>query len=154
MRYQVKWTDKKGDIRYGIIRNRDLLNKKEYKNIPAGYSIVDDAILPQALLVKDADLTDVPFSYPGEFDKYVEKDAARAEKVSKALKGKVAPGALFSIGVADGHACYMVTKVNKNTCDVEWRGYGGGDRYTDHYFGWGRKGVAKEDIQRYVRSWS
>lgn len=56
---------------------------------------------------------------------------------------------MFSIGVADGSAEYVVTAVNGNRCTVEWRGFWNADAYTDHHFGWGRKS-SLADVARYV----
>lgn len=148
MRYQVKWTDKDGTVRYGIYRSDIFFSKGDPRPKP-GRAWVYDAILPVCHDLPETALTDVPFDC-GEFDKYVETGYKKAREVSDAIKTGVQVGSLFSIGVADGNACYVVTKVSGRSCDVEWRGYGGGDRYTDHYFGWGRKRVALADVRRYV----
>jgi hypothetical protein len=59
------------------------------------------------------------------------------------------PGALFSIGVADGSANYVVTKVTKTKAHVDWVGIGADDYY-DHHFGGG--GVFPiNDVKRYCR---
>ena len=73
----------------------------------------------------------------------------KAQEIDAALPDGVHVGSLFSIGVADGAAWYVVTKVSKKTCEVEWRGFGGGDRYTDHHFRWGGK-FPVADVARYV----
>jgi len=152
MRYQVKWTDSKGQTHYGIIRERSGFNKDQYKNIPKGYSIVEDAILPVCRAVPDTSITDIPFGDFGtsEYDKFIKAEYEKAQALDEKLPIRtVAVGALFHIGVADGSAPYVVTKVNKKTCDVEWRGFCP-DRYYDHYFGAGRKGVPIEDVRRYL----
>lgn len=148
MRYQVKCTDAAGVIHYGIYLERDSFNKDEYKGVSKGTAIVSDAILPLQWTAPEGIIVDLPCDFGGEYDKHVEAEYKKAQAKSDRLKG-IAVGKLFSVGVADGCAVYIITKVNK-TCDVEWRGFGGGDRYTDHYFGWGRKGVDKADVQRYV----
>jgi len=148
-RYQVKWTDKGGNVRYGIYRSEYFFSKGE-KRPKAGRAWVDDAILPVCHDLSEKVLTDVVLEFNGEYDKYVEGQYEEALRVSDGLKGRVSVGSLFGIGVADGGAFYVVTRVGKKTCDVEWRGYGG-DRYTDHYFGWGRRGVPIADVRRYVR---
>jgi len=151
-RYQVKWTDKNGTVQYGIYRDRSFHSyDKSYKRIPKDSALVDDAILPVCHAIPETALTDVPFGMgDGELEKHVNADYAKAKKISDAIKSGVQVGSLFSIGVADGSAYYVVTKVSSRSCDVEWRGYGGGDRYTDHYFGWGRKKVPLADVRRYV----
>lgn len=149
MRYQVKCTDAKGVTHYGIYIPRDGFNMNEYKDVPKGTALASDAILPVLWSAPESTIVDVPLDFDNEYDKHVEAEYWKAQDVSDKLRG-FAKGKLFSVGVADGSATYIITKVNKNTCDVEWRGYGNGDRYTDHYFGWGRKGVAKADVARYV----
>lgn len=57
---------------------------------------------------------------------------------------------MFSIGVADGSAEYVVTRVSGNRCDVEWRGFWNGDRYRDHHYQFGRKNVSVNDVVVYV----
>lgn len=55
----------------------------------------------------------------------------------------------FSIGVADGSADYVVTRIARSTCDVEWFGANNPDRYLDHHYGWG--GTFRiYDVSRYV----
>ena len=46
------------------------------------------------------------------------------------------PGKLFSVGVGDGCAFYVVTRVTKKTATVEWRGYHM-DRWYDQVLGGG-----------------
>ena len=54
-----------------------------------------------------------------------------------ALESPTYVNQLFSLGVADGSAWYIIVKETKRTLTVEWRGYDGGDRYTDAILGWG-----------------
>lgn len=152
-RYRVKWTDNKGVTHYGIYIDRDAsFNKKYYQNIPDGYAVVDDAILPVARAVLETSLVDIPFGdYDNdEYDKHVGAEEQKAREISDALPAKtVAVGAMFDVGVADGSASYVVTKVNKKTCNVEWRGYCL-DRYYDHWWGAGRKSVPHAEVRRYL----
>ena len=53
-----------------------------------------------------------------------------------ALESPTCVNQLFSLGVADGFAWYIIVEETKHTLTVEWRGYGGGDRYTDAILGW------------------
>lgn len=74
---------------------------------------------------------------PGDdYERYVhteyEQALERSRQVGKGLK----PGKLFQIGVADGLAWYVVTKVNRKTVHVEWRSFQG-DRYFDHWLAYG-----------------
>jgi hypothetical protein len=47
----------------------------------------------------------------------------------------------------------MVTAIDRShgECTVEWRGFGGGDRWTDHHFQWGGT-FDMYDVKRYVIS--
>jgi hypothetical protein len=150
-RYHVKWKDSRG-THYGIYVDRSTFNKDIYKHIPMGYAVVDDAIRPVSHAVPETALKDIPFGTFGEseYDKYIQAEYDKAIALDATLPTRtVAVGALFHIGVADGSAPYVVTKVNKKTCDVEWRGYCA-DRWIDHYFGYGRKSVPIEDVKRYL----
>jgi len=157
-RYQVKWQSHTGgETLYGIYINPEW-DKKAYKGLSKGMALVSDAILPTVHCVPEEDLVDVPISlslYRDEYQKYIDEAFKEAQKVSDKVGGKVAPGALFGIGVADGTAYYVVTRVwdRGRVCDVAWRGYGGGDRYTDHYFRWGRVRVPVSEIKRYVQAY-
>lgn len=145
---KYKW-DK--ETRYGQF---DKFHDDAIKHFEAGKIIVSDDILPELRLVAIKDVTpyqgwDTPDAKAARA--WVEAAYAEAEKVHDALPddGKVHKGHLFSIGVADGSAWYIVTKANKVTCDVEWRGFGC-DRYYDHHFGGGGR-FQNADVLRYVR---
>ena len=151
--YQVKFPFN-GAIKYGIANIFEKPSKK-------GHVVVSDAVTPERYLVPENILIDIPhgnylpYSENGpdtdsEYDQYIFEEMQKAEKIAKGLKGKTYVGALFQIGVADGYAAYVVTRVKGSKCDVEWRSFGGGDRYTDHYFGWGRKGMKLADVVRYI----
>lgn len=147
MRYQVRWKDSEGNWKYGIYR--------EEQN---GEAQVDDAVLPIYHDVPVAQLEDVECvlgtynRQTGEFEggdlfiQHVQEEHRKAREVDEALGDEFAPGRLFSVGVADGKAFYVVTKVNKRSCDVEWRGFGL-DRYTDAVLGWGGR-FPREQIER------
>ena len=154
--YQVKF-QRGGKTHYGIVRNYDDTAKEAAKR---GELIVDDAVLPVAYRVKESDVTDIEMKFgrldlasgrfvdSDEYHTYVGDEYAKAEKLSKSLGKGVKVGKLFAIGVADGSASYVVTKVNKKTCKVEWRGFCL-DRWVDHWLGYG-KTVPLKDIERYV----
>jgi len=147
-RYRVKWTDTAG-THYGTCIERSIFNKDTYKNVPKGVAVVEDSIVPTLQLVREANLVDLPMDFGGEYDKHIEAEYQRAKAVSDKCRG-VSAGSMFSLSVADGKAFYVVTKVRKTTCDVEWRGFGGGDRYTDRWLGWARRSVPLSDIKPYV----
>lgn len=157
--YQVKFVHPKtGKLVYGIYQKWDEEAKAA---IARGNCIVADAITPECYEVPQSIIQDIPMRHGGkpemvegwacwgEYDKYLRQQYSEAQKISDALPDGVHVGALFNIGVADGYAWYVVTKVNKQTCRVEWRGFGA-DRYTDHHFGWGGTFPIR-DIARYVQ---
>ena len=151
----------KGDVlHYGVVRiifSEDVTTQADklvLKYAKQGMLLVDDAVKPVAHVVAEADVTDVPFNHrvgEDEYETFVEQAYYHAKRKADRLPEGIVVGKLFSIGVNDGQASYVITKVSAKTCDVEWRGFGGGDRYTDHYFGWGRKGVKHDDVEPYIR---
>jgi len=158
-RYKVKFRGGGGRMYYGVVRSYGA-EADEHK--ARGLAIVDDAVLPVAYSVAEADLVDVESEF-GRFDhkndRLVGGDEivrARADAFEVARKlaatapddGKLRVGDLFQIGVADGYAWYVVTKVNKKTCRVEWRHFGG-DGYQDHHFGLGGS-FPIQDVSRYT----
>jgi hypothetical protein len=145
-RYQVKFKSG-GGWTYGMVRQ---FGPEAERAKLQGMAVVDDAVLPRAYLVPDAELVDIPLQL-GHFNRASEKlvgcdelhehrqtafEAAR--RVSSALPddGTVAAGALFSVQVADGYAWYVVAKLFKKSCRVELRGFAA-DSYQDHHFGLG-----------------
>lgn len=154
LRYRVKfpWGNK---TKYGIVENYHPESKQAAKE---GCVIVADAVTPDVYKVHESDLTDIPHgkwdpSNPDEYDKYVQDAFDAAQKLNDRVceetpEGEVAKGMMFSIGVGDGAAYYVVTKVHKVNCQVEWRGFCM-DRWTDHHFGWGGK-FPVDDVARYV----
>lgn len=157
----MKWLLADGKTwHYGIARHMDEKDKRKYP----GQVIVDDPVYPKCYAVNEKDLVDIEPSYgtwnqkTGDFEggdeltQYVRKHYWAARDLEESLTGKgVVAHRLFGIGVADGTAWYTVTNVNrkKKTCTVEWRGYCP-DRWTDHWFGWGRKNVAFADVESYL----
>jgi hypothetical protein len=154
--YQVKFMNPQTkEIVYGIVDNYPDL--PGHKKPPKGVFYIDDALYPRCHIAPESALTEIPLDChkfgEDELSKFVHADFQKSLKHATTLpRNKVVAGKIFSIGVADGQAWYLIVKVNKKTCNVEWRGWGGGDRYTDHYFGWERKGVPLADVERYVRA--
>ena len=154
MRYQVKFTQDDGTVVYGIADN--------YSDIPVkqGFLLINDAVFPVFYevpenRVQDIDMGTPPFydwhtnewSGGSELDQFVFAEWDKQKEISDKIDG-VKIGKLFSVGVADGYAYYVVTKVNKKTCDISWRGFSL-DRYTDRHFGWGGR-FNIEEIERFV----
>jgi hypothetical protein len=144
-RYHVKFIGKGGKTIYGIV---DEFSPEAKKVATKGQVIVDDAITPERYIVAESQLIDLPMGDPGrldmktgrwtgggEFHQFVNDAAWEAEQLSKKVKS-VAPGAMFSVGVADGSATYVVVSVTGKKCKVEWRGFCA-DRWVDHHFGYG-----------------
>lgn len=139
---QVKFKVK-DETRYGIVEEYSKEAKEAKKN---GQSIVEDAITPRRYVLESKDLIEVPFSPPiwnkeheeflcGEYDEYVASEFKKALKISNELDN-IGIGSLIMVPVADGWASYVVTKVNKKTCKIEWRGFSM-DRWVDMMFGYG-----------------
>jgi len=84
-----------------------------------------------------------------DYDKYLCAEYKKQMKIQRKAGKGVKAGKLCSIGVADGCATYVITKVNKKTCKVEWRAFGGGDNYVDHRWGYG-KTVPMDEARMYV----
>jgi len=140
--YQVKF-QRDGKTIYGVADTCDIELARK------GQLLVADAILPKTYLVPESAVTDVPMEpFPDEMHKFVEAELEKAQAASDALTGLV-PGKLFALGVGDGHAWYVVTKVSKTRCAIEWRGFCI-DRYTDHILGWGGS-FQRSIIERLVR---
>jgi hypothetical protein len=144
-RYHVK-SEYKGKPVFGVV---DSYSDDAKRYAEQGILVVVDAVYPKSYAVPEASVVDIPYSLPkfkpGTFDidpqddyeRYIEKERKQHEERARAAPEGLHVHKLFSIGVADGQAWYVVTKVNKKTVKVEWRGFGGGDRYTDHWLGWG-----------------
>jgi len=141
--YQVKWTQN-GKVCYGIHEQYGV-----HKSKREGYATVSDAILGTLHELPIESLTEIQCSWdpPDEFQQFVESEYQKAVKLSDSLSG-LQPGKLFSVGVADGCAYYVVTKVNKRSVKVEWRGFQG-DRYTDQVLGYGGS-FPRDTIERIV----
>ena len=71
-----------------------------------------------------------------EFDRYINDEYKKAVKKSDKVGEGLVKNKLFSVPVADGRAWYVVTKVNKNNCNIEWRGFHC-DNYRDGTLQWG-----------------
>lgn len=132
----------------GIVRTfyKDLHNTKEEIAVHKRHNLtVDDCITPDAFEINPTQVKEASFD---EVFRFVEK---AYNKACKAAPKTFGIGSMFSLPVGDGKACYMVTAINKtrNKCTVEWRGYGGGDRYTDHHFGSGGT-FDLQDVKKYV----
>lgn len=128
-----------GETRYGRVEKYDDDFERYFDN---GHYLVTDNLLPKAWVVPISDCKEHSINYSDwqndPMNKWVEADYEEAKKLAAKNPGhQLCKNDMFSMGVADGSAHYLVTKVNKKTVDIEWRGWGGGDCYTDRILGWG-----------------
>jgi hypothetical protein len=156
--YQVKWLQN-GYMQYGIVSRWDPESIKYYA---AGRQvIINDALTPDQYVVSVDVLTPVTMSFrpPDEYTQHVEEHYRSAKAYANSLPDGLQVGKLFVVPKGDGYAHYVVTKVNKKTVDIEWRGYGL-DRWVDDRFGYGGREkretiemfVAREDARRRIFS--
>jgi len=157
--YQVKFPFK-GEIHYGIADMPYGLEDERGEYAQKGELIVSDAVLPNRYIVKESDLTDLPHTFHGEYDRntgvfrnageyrdYISLLLVLHEIIDNELKAELAVGRMFSTPVGDGSAHYVITKVNPKTCKVEWRGFCL-DRWVDRRFGYGGN-FRKQDLSRF-----
>ena len=107
--------------------------------------IVDDAITPDRYVLNVDALTDIQstFNPLDEYHQYLEDEYHKAKDFAESRPDGLHVGKLLSVPVGDGCAFYVVTKVNKKTVDIEWRGFSP-DRWIDFRFGMG--GREKRDV--------
>ena len=152
--YQIKYRPRnefgigEGAWRYGIVDQYSDDAKRLWKS---GELVVEDAVLPKRwrLIVQSFEIRPLRITIHGEYDKFVEREYKKAYAHSKRTRCLV--GKLFTIGVGDGCAFYVVTAVKKNKAQVEWRSFQG-DRWVDNrvygYGGWFPKATVREDVRR------
>lgn len=143
-RYMVKWASIgefsfKG-YEYGTI----AMNQNEYETEPGHVAVYHD-VMPNWVSIKESELIDV--DYKEMYSVSDELYAIAVKEAQRLPKGVLCKGKMFSVHVADGSATYIVTRANKKTCNVEWRGYGNPDGYTDQILGYGMKSVPRDRIE-------
>lgn len=145
--YQTKWFD--GRWRYGIVNRWDAESKHYYED--RRQVVVDDAITPARHVVNIDALVPITVTYnpPDEYTAFVEEQYRIAKERSDALPDGLHIGKMFRVPKCDGYAHYVVTKVNKKTVDIQWRGYSL-DRWVDDRFGYGGR-EKRETIEMFVR---
>jgi hypothetical protein len=132
----------------GVVRTfyKDFSHTKEEKAVHKRHNLwIDDCITPEAFEINPALIKSASFD---EAHIFIEKAFKEAQKKAPKTFGI---GSYFRINVADGWAYYMVISIDRShgECTVEWRGFGGGDRYTDHHFQMGGT-FDLQDVKRYV----
>lgn len=134
--YTVKWDDH-GITKYGICDKYS--EEAQEHHATTGRLLVNDAILPIKHSVAIADLTEIPCTFHNnEYYDFVDKVYEKAQAFSDTLPDGVVKGKLLKTPRGDGYAWYVVTKVNKKTAHIEWRGYSA-DRWFDLVLGEGGK---------------
>jgi hypothetical protein len=160
VKYKVpKWLSidtkfEEGSIRYGVISAFEDSSKEEWNR---GNVIVCDAITPASfILPNDENVNEISKEpvdpknpWKNEFDLYVEKDLEIAENAQESLKPGIVKGRIITVQVGDGYAYYIVTKVNKTTCTLEWRGWSP-DRWKSQLFGFGGS-YRISDVKKFYR---
>ena len=149
----VRWSDDEGSIQYGSVYiyqdDAESLFKRDGL-------IVSHALFPMILelpidrveaVLKHNYQTGGPFD-AFEVYAYLDAEYRKATAHAATLPAGLVAGKLFSVGVADGYATYIVTKVNPKTVKIEWRGFCP-DRYTDRVLGWGGT-FKRENIEHLV----
>lgn len=156
---QVKFMDDTGKTFYGTVAYTEHL--PEDQQPPEGFVLVDDAVLPDCYDVPEDVLTEIPFEIgtydhkkqkwegQDEYHTYINDEFKKAKERSNALGDEFKPGKLFRTQVADGFAYYVVTKVNKKSVYVEWRGFCM-DQWKDPLLGLGGK-FPRDRIEQLVR---
>lgn len=146
--YQVKWFQN-GCWHYGIVDRWSPASIQYYED--GQQVLINDAITAYQHLINVDALTEIPATYnpPDEYARYVENAYLIAKGISDSLPDGVQKGKLFRVPKGDGYAWYVVTKVNKKTVDIEWRGYCL-DCWVDDRFGYGGR-EKRETIEMFVR---
>lgn len=137
--------DKK-DIRFGEVQKYGSESEKLWAE---GKVVIEDPVTGQETLTLLVDIgyEEMPYRWDKqdsetwlpidtEYDRYI-NDAFKEHirKSDKAGKG-IVKDKLFTVPVADGSAYYVVTKVNKKSAHIEWRGFCP-DQWHDGTLGWG-----------------
>lgn len=136
---EALWTEGKIIIEDAVTGNR------------YAFPFKDCQIVPQPLTICGEHDPETNYPITAEYDRYVNDAFKKAIETHVAAGEGVRKGKLCSVPVADGHAYYEITRVNKKTCRVEWRGFGL-DRYVDRRWGY-QSTVPLEDADMYLCQW-
>jgi len=146
-RYMVKWASIGEFSHKGYEYGTVAFNQDEYDLKPGELAITHD-IMPHIVTIQESRLIDVDskeyYAVSNEMYKQAVKESLRLPE------GVLCKGKMFNVHVADGYATYIITRANKKTCHVEWRGYGNPDGYTDNILGYGMKSVPRDRIEHQV----
>ena len=140
----VKYSTKNG-VRYGDI---DSWSKEGKKAKDRGQALIEDGITGERFYL---DVNKLVYVGMPEYEAYLNEQSNIAMEKSNAIKG-LGVGKLMRFTVADGVVYYEVTKVNKASVNLEWRGYYNLDRYVDQVLGYsGKMPIARAEAL--VGSW-
>lgn len=133
---QVTWTDSETGVRhYGMPhRYDDRYPLDEY--LAKNQLIVSNVLLPGLHVVNLSEVEEADYR---DVDEFMELELAKALNQAKKHSpsdNKLYKGDLIAVGVADGCAWYVVTKVHRKNADIEWRGLSP-DRWVDQRYGYG-----------------
>lgn len=144
--YHVKWFA--GCWRYGIVSRWDPESIRQYND--NRHVIVEDAITPAQHVISVDALVPIPATHnpADEYTNFVEEQFQIAKIRSDSLPSGLHVGKMFRVPRGDGYAYYVVTKVNKKTVHIEWRGYCL-DRWVDDRFGYGGR-EKHEHVEMFV----
>ena len=135
--------DDEGVMHYGSVDTHDDQSEELFSQ---GLLIVNTAVLNQlgSIPIERVEAALSPNHVSGgrwdayEVDVYVEAEYQKAKALAESLPEGLHVNKIFSTGVADGHAHYIVTKVNQKTCEVEHRGFCPDNYYDQVLRGGGR----------------
>ena len=146
--YTIKYWNKNDPkkVMFGVVNPYDKEQKKIWKT--HRHLLIEDAVKGTVMRCPFAEMGLEKMSYSDEYDTYVEAEYNKAMKLSKKAGKGVKVNKIFAIGVGDGNAFYIVTKIGKSTVEIEWRSFQG-DRWVDSRFGYGGS-FKKKDIERFV----
>jgi hypothetical protein len=119
--YKVKFLNG-GELHYGTVQT---YTEESRKLASENKLLVEDAIYPECWVLEEKDISDVPtgrFDKDDEYWQFIKNFHDDVQAISDGIKG-CAAGKLVKFQVADGYAYYIITKVNKTTVKLEWRGF-------------------------------
>lgn len=148
--FHVKWYNRQTDTwQYGVVDRFSPASIQYYED--GQQVIVDDAILPKRYVLNVDALTEIRSTYNpvDEYHQYLNDEYHKAKDFAENLPEGLHIGKMLSVPAGDGCAFYVVTKVNKKTVDIEWRGFSP-DRWVDFRFG-GEGREPKDVIEAMVR---
>lgn len=152
VQFELPATHQCGGVRFGIV-NSSRFGEDVPREAKRGNLVISDCELPISRVRASDQVTRVPIGLGFDnldpvYDWLAGKHKAA---IHRALDSKTLVHQLFSLGVADGSARYVVVKENKRSLKVEWRGYGGLDRYTDAILGWGGT-FPRDSLEHFIES--